>query len=631
VNFLSLKNYLSSLFGFAKRPLIIALFLMLLVGITEGIGVMMLVPLLGFVGITDVVQVGAAEADGPVTEALRWVVENTGLTFSLTTLLIIFTLFICTQAVLRRRADLLIERITLGFVDFLRQRLFWAISSTNWLFFVRKRTSDFNHVLTSDISRVYQGTYFVLRLSILLVMAIAYIAASFYLSAEITAMTLIVGIVLLAFLRPSHKKSRRLGEAYSTQTRDLYDLISEQLQGMKLAKIFGRENKQTFTFNVQTDLIREHQLEFQRSHSSSQMWFKISAVFSLSILVFIANKVVMVPPAELLVLIFIFARLMPLAIQGQQCYQQVIHMLPAFDVSAEMYNTCLSAQEESSANTNRGKDGVNKSDSPALSEKIELSHVYFEYEKQRPVLKNIDLTIPAHSTTALIGPSGSGKSTLADLLMGLVSADEGALYVDGTLITKKLQHSWRQKIAYVPQETFLFHQSIRDNLLWADPSASEARLWVALKQAAADKFVKALPDGLDTLVGERGISLSGGERQRIAIARALMKNPTLLILDEATSSLDTENEKQIQNAIDRLHGELTIVIIAHRLSTVRHADQIAILDAGKIIEHGSWGELANKKDGYLSLMAQSAEKYNRRRTDIASVPSGRHGGSNNRT
>ena len=196
---------------------------------------------------------------------------------------------------------------------------------------------------------------------------------------------------------------------------------------------------------------------------------------------------------------------------------------------------------------------------------------------------------------AIVGPSGSGKTTLADLILGLLSPTEGTIFIDGQPLEDELVHHWRSSIGYVPQETFLFHDTVRHNLLWAKRDATEDELWKAIELAAAAGFVSALPDGLDTVVGDRGIRLSGGERQRLALARALLRRPTLLLLDEATSSLDTANELRIQEAIEGLHGELTMVVIAHRLSTIRRADSIVVLDRGQVVEADTWESCAGKR------------------------------------
>jgi ATP-binding cassette subfamily C protein len=183
---------------------------------------------------------------------------------------------------------------------------------------------------------------------------------------------------------------------------------------------------------------------------------------------------------------------------------------------------------------------------------------------------------------AIVGASGVGKTTLVDLMIGLLAPETGRVAVDGTALAEN-GAAWRETIGYVPQEPFLFHDTIRANLAWARPEASAADLNRALALARAE-FVHDLPNGLDTVVGDRGVRLSGGERQRIALARALLREPSLLILDEATSSIDLENERRILEAIGGLHGTVTIVLIAHRLATVADVDAIHLLDAGRIME-----------------------------------------------
>jgi ATP-binding cassette subfamily C protein len=192
-----------------------------------------------------------------------------------------------------------------------------------------------------------------------------------------------------------------------------------------------------------------------------------------------------------------------------------------------------------------------------------------------------------------MGPSGAGKSTLADVLMGLLTLDSGGLRVDGTEISGHRRMAWRRSVAYVPQEVFLFHDSIRNNLAWGKQDASEADMVAALGRAAAE-FVFDLPNGLDTVVGDGGVRLSGGERQRIALARALLKKPSLIILDEATSALDMDNEARVRRAIEGLHGDLTVVIIGHRLPTLEHADQVVRLDQGRIAACGTWDAVGSR-------------------------------------
>jgi len=269
-------------------------------------------------------------------------------------------------------------------------------------------------------------------------------------------------------------------------------------------------------------------------------------------------------------LLLIFSRLLPQVSSIQTSYQRLLHLVPAFEDVRQMTKACEQAGESKLGNN---------IEVPQLNEKISLEHVCFQYEGgNRQVIKDLSLTINRKSTVALVGPSGAGKSTLADLIAGLLIPDAGKIYCDSTLLEDEQRLAWRRGVAYITQEVFLFHDTVRANLSWVQPEASEEELWKMLELAEAAGFVKRLPKGLDTVIGDRGVRLSGGERQRLALARALLSRPQLLILDEATSALDHENEQKIQQALQHMDGKLTIIIIAHRETTIQHVKQRIVLD-----------------------------------------------------
>ena len=239
-----------------------------------------------------------------------------------------------------------------------------------------------------------------------------------------------------------------------------------------------------------------------------------------------------------------------------------------------------------------------------VREKIELDHLTFAYPGRPPVLREIRISFERGTVTAVVGSSGSGKSTLAYLLLALLEPAQGRILLDGVPLQEFHFDLWRKKIGFVSQELFAFHASIADNITFGRSGFSMERIREAARIANADEFIRALPDGYDTVVGERGMKLSGGQQQRIAIARAVLDRPEILLLDEATSFLDTESERGVQQAIENASRDRTVVLIAHRLSTVQRADKIVVLEQGRVVEQGNHGELMAGRGRYFQLVGQ---------------------------
>jgi ABC-type multidrug transport system fused ATPase/permease subunit len=236
--------------------------------------------------------------------------------------------------------------------------------------------------------------------------------------------------------------------------------------------------------------------------------------------------------------------------------------------------------------------------------KVEFRYVRFKYATGATVLKNISLTALPGQTTAIVGRSGAGKTSLVNLIPRFYDPYEGGVFVDGRDLREITQESLRKNIATVLQETFLFNTTIRENIHYARPEATEAEIVKAAKSAHAHEFIEKLSDGYDSVIGERGVKLSGGEKQRISIARAFLADPRILILDEATSMVDTEAEQAIQGALDTLMEGRTVFIIAHRLSTVRGADNIIVIEAGEVVEHASHDDLMKKNGLYKEMVSR---------------------------
>lgn len=247
------------------------------------------------------------------------------------------------------------------------------------------------------------------------------------------------------------------------------------------------------------------------------------------------------------------------------------------------------------------KDMPKARDIPIKKGEVVFDKVSFAYDPKHPILHEISMKAPAGKTAALVGPSGAGKSTLLNLIPRFYDITKGELEIDGVSVKDYMLYSLRGSIALVSQEILLFDDTIRANIAYGHLSATDKEIEAAARHAAAHEFIKDLPKGYDTMVGESGIKLSGGQRQRISIARAILKNAPILLLDEATSSLDTESERHVQKALEDLRKDRTCIVIAHRLSTVKNADIIFVMDQGKIVEHGTHAKLLAKKGLYADL------------------------------
>jgi ATP-binding cassette subfamily C protein len=425
--------------------------------------------------------------------------------------------------------------------------------------------------------------------------AVVYILLAMKLSGVMTGLVFLCGGALIFLLRKETSVAHDTGEGLSEAMNNLYHVVSEHLSGMKIAKSYGTEAHHVALFGSLAEQVRRMYADAVRIQADVSFWFNVGSVILLGLILYISIQVLSIPVAGVLLLLFLFARVIPKFSAIQQSFQSFVNTLPSFSRVMELQRQCEQAAESK----------TQKDEKVEFRHGISVERVSFSYDGKVPVLHDLDLPIRAGQTTAIVGPSGAGKTTLADLLMGLIAPNQGRILIDETELVPERIKAWRAQIGYVPQDTFLFHDTLRMNLLWAKPEAKEEEMTRALEWAAAEEFVSGLPGRLDTILGDRGVLVSGGERQRIALARALLRKPALLILDEATSSLDSENEERIQNAIETLHGKMTILVISHRLSTIREADIIHVIEEGRLVESGTWDRLAADKDGRFSALCRA--------------------------
>lgn len=560
------RHYLRTLYEYTKAKLPLAFVLLLGAGLTEGVGLVLLLPLLASIGM----ETGVT--DNPIVTMIHEFLSVLGVPFELVTLLLIFFVLILGRAVLIFYRDNYLLKMQLEFVDAFGARLHEVFGQASWSFLMEQRSSDFSHVLTKDIFRVGIGTQLLLQAVVSISLVSAYLLTSFYLSPYLTLLVVVAGGGLLWLLRGYRRRALQLGREQTVSGKAVFASVSEFLGGIKLVKSYGAEAHYLQYFKQAAIAQREKQLAFRRNSSLAQQSFQVGSAVLLCLFFYVAIKVFGVAVSELLVLTLIFVRLMPLLSNLQRNYEQITHMIPAYAAAMRLMHACQDASEVK----------VEAAELFTLERGIHLDKVSFAYQSVAPVLEQVSIDIPACKTTAIMGASGAGKSTLADILAGLMLPNAGEVLIDNKPLTALNLGTWRSQVAYVPQDVFLFHDTLRANMLWVNPAANDSQLWEVLELAAARPFVEKLPHGLDTVIGERGIRLSGGERQRIALARALLRKPTLLLLDEATSALDNENEQFIRDSLNRLHGKMTIILIAHRLTTVSSADQILRVEDGQV-------------------------------------------------
>lgn len=576
----------------------VALVAILLLGmtLTQGVALLLLVPLLSLAGVP-VHQGGVSSLAAPVSSAFAAV----HLRPTLAAVLILYVVVAMAQALLQRAQEVNNTTLQMNFAGRLREELYDAITRANWLFLVRRRSSDLVHALTAEVDRTSQASQMLMILITNTATALVYLALALRLATAMTLILLAAGLLILVLLKGRIRRSQVVGEDVSRVTSDLYAATVEHVAALKTTKSYGAQERHVAIFGALARQLAGAYRETIRVYADATLVASVGSVVLLAATVYVAIDVLSVHTAALLLLLFLFSRIVPSLTQLQQGVQGLAALLPSFARLMRLEAECRAEAEPA------GPTAL----SLPLRQEVRYDHVSFAYSPApaAPVIRDLSLTIPAGETTAIVGPSGAGKSTVADLVLALIQPDTGTILVDGTPLTPDRAAAWRANLSYVAQETFLFHDTIRANLLWSFPDASSADIQEALRLAAADDFIAALPNGLDTIVGDRGVRLSGGERQRLALARALLRRPTLLVLDEATSAVDSENERRIRSAIEGLHGRITILMIAHRLSTVRHADCILVLEAGRLVESGSWDTLLRSEHGRFRAMcdAQATE------------------------
>ncbi len=534
--------------------------LMLGGALTEGIGLVLLVPLLAALG---------GEGGGRLA---AWL-ETAGLPLRLEELLALFVALIGLRAIITQARLMATQRFELALVDVLRRRAWRALLHCDWRVLLGMRRADSASLLITDIERIGFGVQQAISATAIVVTLSGIGLAALAISPVVTAGAALAGLAVLAGYAGLRRRAQALGAALGSAHADTHASLDEGLGALRVIKSLEGEERAEAQAMTGFAAMRRAQIAFARDRGLGQGALQFGGALALAVLVWLAARRWNLDAITILPMVALFARALPLLGALQEAWLNWRHARPALDATLALITAAEAAREPEAP-------GVA---APGLERAIELTYVTVRFGAGPAVLDRVTLTLPAGSITALAGPSGAGKSTLADLVGGLLSPDSGTLAIDGTLLDPPLRRAWRRRVAYVQQEQVLLAASVRENLAWGAPGASEAAMLDALTGASA-QFVLELPEALDTRVGDGGRVLSGGERQRLMLARALLRQPALLILDEAASALDSENEAAIAAAIAALRGSITVLIIGHRGALAEIADRTVRLENGRIVQ-----------------------------------------------
>lgn len=578
-----MKKMLRDIWLRDRRGFLSILLLNIAVSLTGGISIVMLVPMLGLLDIS----AGSVSALQTIAAPLLGLPKGTQLIIIIGAYFLLIVVKAQMGRVLALRQNDFLE----GYSYQLRDQLYRTVSGAKWEQLAASKQTDTISLFTSQCSQVSHGVSQIISLLSSVVSTLVSLVIAVWLSLPMTVFVLVCGSLFALMFRNLMKASKRFGDEMIRINRSMYSELYSQLRGTKEVRSYGVQREHAELFEQISRESKDAKLTYVRQQSLPNMLYSIAAAGMIAVIFIGSVLIFQMDVARLIVLVYVFMRLWPVFTGFISRITGIQTVIPAYE---KLFDALESMTPEHPA-----------ADCPPLpfEREIEFRDVYFSYQgSTEPVLKGISFTLKKGSITALIGRSGAGKTTVADLLLGLLTPTGGEILIDGVPITGENLPGWRHALGYVPQEPLILNASVRENLQRFHPAATEAQMVEALKKAQVWSVIDNLPEKLDTKLGDEGVRLSGGERQRIVLARVLLGEPRLIIMDEATSAMDYESETAVRSAIAALQDRVTVLVIAHRLATVRTAQQALVLENGVITENGTLQELAAHPDGYLNKL-----------------------------
>jgi len=483
----------------------------------------------------------------------------------------------------------------------LREALFRHFQRLSVSYFDHSRTGKVLSYMTNDVGAL-QGALAqnVIELSTESLTLVGSLVAMFYLHWQLALLTLITVPLVAQAMKLFGVKLRKASGTMQQRSAEITSVLQEMIVSIRLIRLFVREDYEIDRFK------RENENNFNAQMKAAQLSATLTpvveflAAIAVTIIVWYGGREVIsgnLTSGSLIAFLVYSVNISNPVKRLGNVYGSIQRAVAAAERVFDVLDTLPEIQDMPGA-----------IELPSVQGRVAFENVTFEYRDGEPALRNMSIDIPSGQVLAIVGPSGAGKSTIANLLPRFYDPQEGSILIDGVDIKKVTVRSLREQIAMVPQDTILFSASIFENILYGRLDATREEVMEASRAANAHDFIMQLPNGYDTQIGERGCQLSGGQRQRISIARAILKDPRILILDEATSALDAESERLVQDALDKLMVGRTTLVIAHRLSTIQRADSILVLDKGRMIECGRHADLLDAGGLYSKLYSLQTEE-----------------------
>lgn len=551
---------------------------LLFAGILEGVGLSMILPLLSLAMNNPTRGAGLSGTTNatPDSELARFVSDafkTIGLHPTLEAMLVVIIVTIVLKSIIMLLAKKQVGYTVARVATDLRLALLRALLKARWQYYLSQPVGKFANAMATESGRSAKGFQHGVIMVSDFIQAIAVGCVAVMVSWKTTLIALVIGLIIIFILKRFVKKARKAGNRQTTLMKSLLALMTDMLQSIKPLKAMARESVADFLLENKTQRLNKVFRKRVFNQEALKAFQEPLLIIFMATGLYAALVYWHLPLSTLMVLAYLLARFIKQLNKVQERYQQMAVFESAY---WSMQDSIQKAQQE--------PEPTQGSKTPTLQKAIRFERVGFAYS-DKWVLQNASLSFPVGKITAVVGPSGSGKTTIMDLLTGLLQPQEGEIWIDELPLTQVNLKRWRRMIGYIPQEAILLHDTIRNNISLGDTSLEEHDIIEALRSADALDFVNSLPEGINTLVGERGGKFSGGQRQRIVIARALVHRPKLLILDEATSALDPETEAAICETLSQMRGNLTILVISHQPALVKIADRAYRIQDGIISEN----------------------------------------------